>query len=206
MQTQEISLSNLLEIGWAKGMSYQQYRLLVQKLALEKKSTGPIQTESLIDYTMLNDRRMKRWDKVLKLDDETVLKIKKVNQRINWLVLTESWCGDASPALPVMNKISELNPNISFKILLRDENLELMNQFLTNGSMSIPKLISFDATDKDVMGTWGSRSKAATELVEDFKREHGELTAEFKQNLQIWYNKDKGNSILKDLLSLLSLK
>ncbi len=206
MQTQEISLSNLLEIGWAKGMSYQQYRLLVQKLALEKKSTGPIQTESLIDYTMLNDRRMKRWDKVLKLNDETVLKIKKVNQRINWLVLTESWCGDASPALPVMNKISELNPNISFKILLRDENLELMNQFLTNGSMSIPKLISFDATDKDVMGTWGSRSKAATELVEDFKRQHGELTAEFKQNLQIWYNKDKGNSILKDLLSLLSLK
>jgi len=85
----------------------------------------------------------------------------------------------------VVHKITELNPNISLKIILRDENIDLMNRVLTNGGMSIPKLIAFDNQTYEVLGDWGPRSKAATKLVEDYKAEHGQLSAEFKQDLQV---------------------
>lgn len=193
----------LIEQGIAKSISYTQYRELVYHLAQEGRSTGPEQTESLTNYTQLNDRRMKRWDKTLKFDEGAVAKIQSVDKKITWLVLTESWCGDASPSLPVMHKITELNPNITLRIILRDEHVELMNRFLTNGGMSIPKLIALDTETKAILGDWGPRSLAATKLVEDYKAEHGQLTAAFKEDLQVWYNKDKGQSVLKDLTGLL---
>ncbi|TMM59366.1 thioredoxin family protein [Maribacter algarum] len=196
----------LIQESTSKAVSYTEYRTLVKQLAEKGKSTGPEQTEALTNYTQLNDRRMKRWDKTLKFSEEALEKISKIDSKITWLVLTESWCGDASPALPVMHKITQLNPNISLKIILRDENVDLMNRFLTNGGMSIPKLIAIDDATKEVIGGWGPRSKAATQLVEDYKEQHGTLTAEFKQDLQVWYNKDKGQSVLEDLLASLPLK
>jgi hypothetical protein len=197
---------DLLTNALGKAISYAEYRKMVYDLAQERKSTGPNQTEALSNYTILNDRRMKRWDKVLKLDEALVQKINQVQEKIEWLVITESWCGDASPALPVMNKIAEINPNIQLKIVLRDENPVLMQQFLTNGAMSIPKLIQINPSTNKVLGTWGPRSTKATQLVESYKAEHGMLSAEFKEGLQLWYNKDKGQSILNDLLELLPLK
>ena len=202
-KTIEKSTQVLIAESFPKAMSYTEYRTLVKQLAEEGKSTGPEQTEALTNYTQLNDRRMKRWDKTLKFSEEAIDIISKVDRKITWLVLTESWCGDASPSLPVMHKITELNPNISLKIILRDENVDLMNRFLTNGGMSIPKLIAVDDNSGEVIADWGPRSEAATKLVENYKAEHGTLTAEFKQDLQVWYNKDKGQSVLKDLLKQL---
>lgn len=189
-----------------KAISYDNYRLLVAKLVEEKQSSGLFQTENLINYTLLNDKRMRRLDKTLKISNEDVLKVKQLNKKVTWLVLTESWCGDAAQTMPVMNKLANLNPNIDFKVLLRDENLELMNRFLYNETLSIPKLIMIDNTTGDVVGDWGPRPAAATKLVDDYKKEHGKLTAEFKQELQMWYTKDKGQSTVKDLLASLLLK
>ena len=194
----------LIEIALKSGYSYLQYRNLVTKLTKDGKSTGPQQSEELTNYTQLNNRRMKRWDKTLKFSDEALEKIDAIKTKTTWIVLSESWCGDASPALPVMHKITELNPSISLKILLRDENLDLMNQFLTNSTMSIPKLIAVDNNTNKVTADWGPRSTNATQLVKDYKKEHGELSPEFKQDLQVWYNKDKGQSILEDLLKILN--
>jgi hypothetical protein len=200
----EKSTQELIQKGVSRATSYSEYRTLVKQLSEEGKSTGPEQTDALTNYTQLNDRRMKRWDKTLKFSEEAIAQITKINAKTTWLVLTESWCGDASPALPVMHKITELNSNITLKVILRDEHVDLMNRFLTNGGMSIPKLIAIDDNSGDVIGDWGPRSKAATKLVEDYKTEHGKLTAEFKQDLQVWYNKDKGQSVLEDMLALLS--
>ncbi len=195
-----------IKYGISKGMEYTEYRNLVSGLAQSRRTTGPEQLESLINYTQLNDRRMKRWDKTIKLTDEVESRIASVNSKITFLVLTESWCGDAAPSLPVMNKIAELNPNIQFKIILRDENLDLMDQFLTKGSRSIPKLIVLDEEQDEIVAEWGPRPSIATQMVEDYKKEHGQLSSGFKQDLQLWYNKDKGQNILEDLLELLPLE
>ncbi len=196
----------LVQESLSNAMTYADYRTLVAQLAKEGKSSGPEQTEDVINFTQLNHKRMKRWDKTLKFSSGSVDTISAFDKSVIWLVLTESWCGDAAIALPVMNKIAELNPNIRFRVLLRDGNSELMDRFLTKGTKSIPKLIVVDQGTKSVVAEWGSRSKNATDLVEAYKKEHGGLTPGFKQDLQMWYNKDRGQSILEDLLTGLLLK
>ena len=183
-------------------LTYQEYRDLVSSLLAEEKSTGPNQSEALTNYSMLNDRRMKRLDKTIKISDFTKNEFSKVTEAQTWLVITEGWCGDAAQNLPVINKIAELNSNIDLKLVLRDDNLPLMDLFLTNGGRSIPKLIGLDK-DNTVLFTWGPRPSTATKMVADYKAEHGALDAQFKQDLQVWYNKDKGVNTQEDMIKLL---
>ena len=110
------------------------------------------------------------------------------------------------PDPAVINKVARLNDKITLRLVLRDENTELMEQFLSNGAMAIPKLIAIDDDSGQVIGEWGSRPTMATRMVQDQKDRFGELTPEFKQDLQVWYNKDKGQNTVNDLLSLLALE
>ena len=88
---------------------------------------------------------------------------------------------------------------------MRDENEDLMNHFLTNGGKAIPKLIMIDRTTNEVLDSYGPRPSEATKLVTEYKNEHGLLTQEFKEDLQHWYNADKGQNVIQDLMSLLDV-
>tara|TARA_R110000868_G_scaffold32076_1_gene117054 strand:- start:2591 stop:3217 length:627 start_codon:yes stop_codon:yes gene_type:complete len=203
---EEKSITQVLKESLSKAISYGDYRILVAQLAIDGKSTSPFQNEALTKYTLLNDKRMKRLDKTLKFSDSIISKIKKIDKKVTWLVLTESWCGDAAQTMPIMNKIAELNSNIDFKVVLRDENLALINHFLTNGTLSIPKLIMIDDATNAIFSDWGPRPSIATKMVDIYKKRNGVLTDEFKQELQLWYTKDKGQNTVEDLLSCLLLK
>ncbi|WP_338732636.1 thioredoxin family protein [Mangrovimonas cancribranchiae] len=196
-------MKQIIENSLKTSMSYQEYINLVDNLTLTNSTTGPEKTEALVNYTALNQRRMARWNKKLHLTESQKETVKAFNNQVIWLVLTESWCGDAAHIMPVINKVAELSDNINLRVVLRDENLELMDLFLTNGGRSIPKLIMLDAKSHDVIGTFGPRPSAATQMVNDYKETHGTLTPEFKEDLQLWYNKDKGQTIVKDLINLL---
>ena len=206
MDNLEKTTEKLVQKGISKAMTYQDYRLLVDELAAKGKSTGPEQTDILTNYTVLNQRRMKRLDKTLEINEESVKKIKDFDKKVTWLVLTESWCGDAAQTMPMINKVAEINDNIFLRVILRDQNLDIMDRFLTNGTMGIPKLIMINDTSGEILGTWGPRPKIAAQMIIDYKKEHGMLTAEFKEALQVWYNKDKGQSTLNDILELLTLE
>ncbi len=195
-------MKNSIQKSLKNTYSYQEYKDLVKNLLAKGKSTGPNQSEDLTNYSMLNDRRMKRLDKTIKISDEAAQEIQKLNEPQTWLVITEGWCGDAAQNLPVIHKMAELNENINLKLVLRDENLELMDLFLTNGGRSIPKLIVLDS-DNNVLNTWGPRPTVATKMVADYKAEHGGLDAQFKQDLQVWYNKDKGKSTQEDFIKII---
>ena len=193
----------IIKNGLKKSISYQEYKDLVKQKVVENTTTGNEKTEVLAEYTKLNDKRMKRWDKTVKVPNDVRDQIVAFEEKVTWLILTESWCGDAAHIMPVMNKIAELNSNIEFKVVLRDENDELMNQFLTNGGRSIPKLIMINNETEDVVDTYGPRPSEATQMVNDYKKIHGKLTPEFKEDLQMWYNKNKGQNIIADLSKML---
>lgn len=197
-------INTIISKSIEKSMSYSEYTKLVEELTLNNSTTGLEKTEALANYTMLNNRRIKRWDKTIKVSENAVNAIKSFNKKTTWLVITESWCGDAAHIMPVINKVAQLNANIDYKVVLRDENDALMQQFLTNGGKAIPKLIMIDEETQDVVNTFGPRPTVATNLVNDYKAEHGKLTPEFKEDLQRWYNKDKGQSTIEDLVNLLS--
>ncbi|WP_022835281.1 thioredoxin family protein [Salisaeta longa] len=82
-----------------------------------------------------------------------------------WMVLTEPWCGDSAYNLPVIADAAAESPNVSLRILLRDDNLDIMDQYLTGGSRSIPKLVIF-SEDGDEHATWGPRPEPARALRE----------------------------------------
>jgi thiol-disulfide isomerase/thioredoxin len=197
-------VNDIISNSLNESMSYTEYRTLVSQLTEKNSTTGPEKTEALANYTALNDRRMRRWDKTVKISEDATTAIENSERKMTWLVLTESWCGDAAHIMPVINKVADLNNNIDYKVVLRDENEALMNQFLTNGGKSIPKLIMIDNKTNEVVNTFGPRPSVATQLVNDYKAEHGKLTPEFKENLQRWYNKDKGQSTIEDLINLLT--
>lgn len=183
-------------------INYSDYRELVSNLLEEGKSTGDTQSEALLNYSKLNDRRMKRLDKTVKLSETTKEVAASLKAPQTWLVLTEGWCGDAAQNIPVLNKIAEENKNISLQLVLRDEHPELMDAFLTNGGRAIPKMIVLDEA-KNVIDTWGPRPTVATQMVSDYKKEHGGLDAEFKKDLQVWYNKNKGENVQEDVVEIL---
>jgi thiol-disulfide isomerase/thioredoxin len=198
-------MKEVIEESLKKAMSYTDYKNTILKLLREGKSTGVLQSEDLLNYTKLNEKRMKRLDKQTSLSEETATKTQRIQKDFTWLVLTESWCGDAAQTLPVINKFAEINPKIDLKVVSRDENEDLMNQFLTNGSKSIPKLIVIEKETKKVLSSWGPRSKVAAKLVIDYKEKHGKLDEEFKKDLQYWYNDDKGKSIENDLVEFINI-
>jgi thiol-disulfide isomerase/thioredoxin len=195
-------MKDLIKDSLTKSTSYTTFRNLVRDLVEKGKSTGPNQSEELLNYSMLNDKRMARLDKKIKLSETTIERLNKVQKEQTWLLITEGWCGDSAHILPVMNKMSAENEKINLKVVLRDENPELMNQFLTNGSISVPKLVVLDANDK-VVSSWGPRPSTASKMVLDYKEKHGSLDPDFKKDLQLWYNKNKGVNIQEDLLAFL---
>ena len=187
-----------------KGITYQAYREWVDKLKEEGKTSGPEQKEDLIYFTGLNAQRMKRLDKTFRLLPDILPTLRGLEKSYLWLVITESWCGDAAQTVPIMVKMASQSPNVELKFILRDENLDIMDEFLTKGGRSIPKLIVLDKETLDVLGDWGPRPAEAQDLFWEAKKSPDFVYAEVQKDLQIWYTKDKGKSTQRELVELLN--
>lgn len=198
-------MEQIIKDSLAKSMSYQDYRTLMSQLVEQESTTGNDKSEDMVNYTKLNGQRMKRWDKTIKVSESLKADFANSENKQTWLVITESWCGDAAHIVPVFNKLAELNENINFRVVLRDDNEALMNQFLTNGGKAIPKLIIIDEASNSVINSYGPRPTEATQLVLDYKAKHGLITPEFKEDLQQWYNKDKGQNVISDIMNLIAV-
>ena len=171
-----MELTSIIRESMLKAISYETYRNLIDKYEAEGKSSGVEQTEELIHYTALNQKRYKRLDKTIEIAEDKAAFFKNYPNSICLLVITETWCGDAAQILPVVHKIAELNPKITMKIVFRDEN---------------------------VLARWGSRPSVATQMVAEEKAKNGKLTPEFKEDLQRWYNQDKGATIVDDFIAIM---
>lgn len=132
------------------------------------------------------------------LHDEDLSFLEKIRgKQLRAIVLTEDWCGDALVNNPILVKIAEAS-NIEVRFLLRDQNLELMDQYLTNGtSRSIPIFIFIDQNG-DEQAVWGPRAQKIQKLVD---RERATLPAnnslDFKDKQMELYKRLR-NSYLND--------
>lgn len=184
--------------------SYTEYRKLVTDLLLEGKSTGSEQSESLTNYSKLNEARMNRLEKTIKISDEVLSQLENLEHSYIWLVISEGWCGDAAQILPIINKMAlASHKKIDLRIVLRDENEELMNLYLTNGGRAIPKVVVICKETGIARADWGPRPKEAAELMINYKKEFGVIDEKIKTDLQLWYLADKGLSTQKELMELM---
>lgn len=193
-----------------KAWTYDDYRAKVDELFAQGKTTGDNHSDAMMNYTKLNIFRMKRLDKTTRLTEKSITQIQKQNRKITWLVITEAWCGDAAQIIPVLNKLAKENDNIDLRLILRDENLEIMDQFLTNGTRSIPIVIVLDSENLEVLNSWGPRPAEVQNMVMEAKsnainnpENSQEIWDEAKKNAQIWYTKDKSKTIQEEILEML---
>lgn len=196
-------MKSIIANSLKNSFSYPDYRVHVSNLATQNKTTGNEQREDLIHYTQLNESRMNRLDKTIEVIEEVKLVLNNLNKQYTWLVLSESWCGDAAQILPIINKMAAVSEKIDLRIVLRDDNEDLMNLFLTNGTKSIPKLIILDIETSEVINVFGPRPNAAKQLILDYKATHGIVDETAKIELQKWYLNDKGISTQKEIIALL---
>ncbi|MFU8812563.1 MAG: thioredoxin family protein [Balneolaceae bacterium] len=185
-------------------MTYEEYRNMIDDLMSSGKTTGENHSEAMLHYTKMNVHRMKRHDKRTELSDDMKETLSRIERPQVWLVLTEAWCGDAAQSVPVMNQMAEQNENIQLKLILRDENLDVMDQFLQRGkSRSIPKLIILDAGTLDVLGHWGPRPEESQELYDTLRSSNEMAYQEVAEHLHKWYADNKSEAIQSEISGVL---
>lgn len=193
----------IIENALQNSCNYAEYRAKVSQLLTEGKSSGNEQSEDLLHYSQLNEVRMNRLDKTLAVPEEVKTTLANLNKKYIWLVLAEGWCGDAAQLLPIMHKMDEVVAAIDLRIVFRDENDPLMQEFLTNGGRAIPKLIIVNADNHEVLAAWGPRPEGATRLIKEFKAKFGVVNEEAKTELQKWYLHDKGLSTMEEITKIM---
>lgn len=183
---------------------YSAYRKMIDDLFAQGKTTGTNQSESMINYAKMNIQRMKRLDKRAKLLPDAVQTVKGIGQQQIWLTITEGWCGDAAQIVPYIEQFAQLNPNIEHRLILRDEHLEVMDEFLTNGtSRSIPITIFLDGETLEVLASWGPRPAdlQAWYMNERTTENFDWMTA--STQMHKWYAKDKGTKTQLEFIEVL---
>jgi hypothetical protein len=114
------------------------------------------------------------------------------------LVIAEDWCGDASSTVPILARLVDQVPGLELKVLRRDEHLEVMDQYLTNGSRSIPIVIALD-DDYQELGHWGPRPRELQAWV--MANRVSIPKAELYPQVRQWYARDRGASTLREVLA-----
>lgn len=119
------------------------------------------------------------------------------------LVLAEDWCGDASSTIPLVAKLVDQVPGLELRVLRRDEHPAVMDQYLTNGSRSIPVVIALDQDYRE-LGHWGPRPR---ELQAWVMANRGTVPkAELYPKVRQWYARDHGESTLREVLEVAGLE
>jgi thiol-disulfide isomerase/thioredoxin len=196
-------MNSIINTALSNSISYQEYRDLLAQYAIEGKTSGNIQTSDYVHYTKLNESRMHRLDKTMQVIDQVKTDLENLTNEYIWVVLSETWCGDAAQVVPVLNKMAQVSNKIELRILFRDQNETVMDLFLTNGTKSIPKLIILHKETGQVVADFGPRPMGAKQLIIDYKTIHGFVDETAKIELQKWYLADKGVAIQREIMALM---
>ncbi len=186
-----------------KSMTYAEYIKLIDDLLIDGKTTGENQSEAMFGYGKLNRQRVRRLEKTVVINDSLKEKARNNQRKMIWLIITEGWCGDAAQNIPIIEKIAAESDLIETRYVLRDENLELTDKYLTYNARSIPKLIALDAETLAELGTWGPRAKRAMDYYFEMKHQ-GLEKPQMMENMQRWYLADESQSIQTEFENLLA--
>ncbi|MCK5456794.1 MAG: thioredoxin family protein [Melioribacteraceae bacterium] len=193
----------LLEKVKNKSISFEQFNNQADTYSvdIDESSLDEVERKKL-GFTTLNQKRTYRILKTYKVSEKIKEVVSKITEPQTWMILTEDWCGDSAQNLPYLYKISQLNDRIDLKLLYRDDNLEIMDRYLTNGGRAIPKLVAFDK-DGNELFQWGPRPEEARKLVAQWKAE-GDAADQFNEKLHLWYGRNRGKAFDDDFLKLLT--
>jgi len=196
-----MTLKEILDLS----ITYDEYIRNVSAMVREKATSGLNQSESMVNYTYLNFKRMTRLNKTIVPDAQLIDAVEASKKSMVWVAITEAWCGDAAQNLPYIAKIASAANNVDFEVVYRDETPGLIEKYLTNGARSIPKLVGFDRQTEMELFVWGPRPKPVQQMVMSYKEklDHEKLPFDkFTEEIHRWYAKDKNATLKTELLHI----
>ncbi len=196
--------SKVFEILDKNGLSYQDYFNLFEKNRNQNLNSSSTEEEIVrINNIKLNYQRSLRIHKTYNPSEKIIDTIKQIVSPQIWMIISENWCGDSAQNIPYIIEFVKHNPLIEIKMILRDQNPDIMDEYLTDGNLrSIPKLIAFDIDGNEIF-QWGPRPRSANNLVANAKKE-GILKEEYMKLLHKWYANNKGEELESELLELIT--
>jgi len=183
-------------------MKFDEYLSYFENILHNPTAYDVYQKEEYYNYAKLNWSRTNRWLKKFIPNQEITEAVAHITDAQHWILITEPWCGDAAHSVPLIYNIVKNNPAIDLDIQLRDTLPYLIDDYLTNGSKSIPKLIIRNDVGHD-KATWGPRPEKLDAIFKRMKAEDRSFE-EIKEVTQKWYNEDQGTELQKELLSILN--
>lgn len=186
----------------ANTISYDFYLEKLNRAADIDNSNLSVEEKDNLSKTKLNIQRINRIHKTYNADENLRTAISKIKLPQQWILISETWCGDSAQNVPYIVEMAKLNPLIDLKIVLRDENPQFMDLYLTNRTRSIPKLIVFDENWNELF-QWGPRPAEGAELVKKLKDE-GKTKTEFLEQLHSWYGRNRGKALEKEIAELIN--
>jgi hypothetical protein len=132
---------------------------------------------------------------------DAVARLAAVPGRWRLLVIAEDWCADGVNTVPLLARLAELVPNVELRVAGRDDNPDLVDAHLTNGSRSIPIVLVLDE-DHVERGWWGPRPAALQAWV---AREGMGLPKEERyRRVRTWYARDRGRTTVDEVIDVIA--
>ena len=121
------------------------------------------------EYREQMNRNRERFDATeaaVELNPADVEAFAALPQPLNVLVIAEDWCGDVISNLPVLGKLAAAsNDKLNVRVFLRDQNLDLIDQYLKEGKYrSIPVFVFFDSNFNE-LGHMIERPASVTQML-----------------------------------------
>jgi thioredoxin family protein len=123
------------------------------------------------DQMTRNRERLEENEGRVEIHPDDLAAFRNLPRSLHVLVLAEDWCGDVIANLPVLAQLAERSGKLDVRILLRDQNDDVMQQYLNQGKYkSIPVFVFLDEGFRDI-GHWIERPASVTDLRAKKRRE-----------------------------------
>ncbi len=126
--------------------------------------------------------------------------ISAISKPIDIYIIMENWCGSSAGNVPYIVKLLQENPLITINIVPRDANLNYTDLYLTNGKRSIPKVIAYNETGKELF-VWGSASKMQAEFAATLQAQNLDFQ-DFVKEMQAWFKENNAIAIERDFIEI----
>lgn len=170
---------------------------------LEERFRSGYQWDEYLSAIQKNRDRFQENYTHVQLDPADAAFFAAYHRPMNVLVLAEDWCGDVVQNLPPIIRILELSPTVQIRIFKRDENLDIMDRYLTDGTRSIPYLVFLDTAFNE-LAQWGPRPNDCQAIMRANK---GKIPMDqIYSMIREWYRTHGHGPLIREILDKIALE
>ena len=174
--------------------------VMEQRAAIDPAGLEGMEAENA-EFAKLNLHRVGRIRRTWRPSEELASLVARIDGPQFWMALTEPWCGDSAQCLPCLEILAASNPHLTIRYVLRDDNLGIMDKYLTDGKRGIPLLVAFD-TGGGQLFRWGPRPAEAQAVFDAATEEGLEKPAQLEK-LHLFYGRNRGRALDGEMVSVL---